>query len=83
MELEDLLNQRDNETKLLIAEMSSGADIPDDSSKDDLQLKIRKLDEEMSLKRSQHQHKVNQDNRVLDLKKEDLSIKRIQKSSSK
>ena len=80
MDLEDLLNQRDNETRLLIAEMSANVDIPEDSSKDDLQLKIRKLDEEMSLKRSQHQHKVNQDNRVLDLKKEDLSIKRINKN---
>ena len=42
IQLEDTLNQRDNETRILIAEMSNQIDQPEDTSKEDLALKIKK-----------------------------------------
>jgi len=80
MQLEDELNQRDNETRLLIAEMSSQTEVPEDYSREELNLKIKQLDDEMELKRSQHNHKVNQDKIQNQLKEKDLEIKKINKT---
>ena len=80
IQLEDTLNQRDNETRILIAEMSNQIDQPEDTSREDLALKIKKLDEEMALKNAQHKHKIEQDNAQNKLKEKDLEIKKIQKS---
>ena len=82
IQLEDTLNQRDNETRLLIAEMANQVELPEDTSREDLALKIKKLDEEMALKKAQHQHKVKQDEAQNQLKEKDLEIKKIQKSRS-
>ena len=82
IQLEDMLNQRDNETKILIAEMSNQIELPEDYSKDELDLKIKKLDEEMALKNSQHIHQINQDNIQNQLKEKDLEIKKINKNKS-
>lgn len=80
IQLEDILNQRDNETRILIAEMSNQVELPEDISKDELTLKIKKLDEEMSLKNDQHRHKVEQDDIQNKLKEKEIEIKKIQKS---
>lgn len=82
MELEDTMNQRDNETKILIAEMMANQEVPEDNSKDELALKIKKLDEEMALKRAEHEHQKRQDDIQNQLKEKDLEIKKIQKSKS-
>ena len=82
IQLEDTLNQRDNETRLLIAEMANQVELPDDASREDLALKIKKLDEEMALKKAQHQHKVKQDEAQNQLKEKDLEIKKINKSKT-
>jgi hypothetical protein len=81
IQLEDTLNQRDNETRILIVEMSSQVELPEDYSKDDLELKIRKLDEEMALKNAQHQHKVKQDEVQNQLQEKEIAIKKMQKSN--
>ena len=80
IQLEDILNQRDNETRILIAEMSNQIGQSEDTSREDLALKIKKLDEEMALKNAQHKHKIEQDNAQNKLKEKDLEIKKIQKS---
>ena len=82
MQLEDTLNQRDNETKILIAEISANntEEPKEDLSRDELALKIKKLDEEMNIKRMEHQHKVQQDKIQNELKQKDLEIKKINKS---
>jgi len=82
IQLQDTLNQRDNETKILIAEMNAGQNVEEteDTTREELNLKIRKLDEEMTLKNAQHSHQVNQDNVQNQLKEKDLEIKKIQKS---
>ena len=82
IQLQDTLNQRDNETKILIAEMSAVQSVEEteDTTREELNLKIRKLDEEMALKNAQHSHQVNQDNVQNQLKEKDLEIKKIQKS---
>lgn len=85
MQLEDILNQRDNETKILIAEMGSQANIEEpteDLSREELALKIKKLDDEMNLKRVQHQHQVEQDKIQNQLKEKDLEIKKINKNKT-
>lgn len=80
IQLEDTLNQRDNETRILIAEMANQVELPEDYSKDDLELKIKKLDEEMALKNAQHQHKVRQDEIQNQLQEKEIEIKKMQKS---
>lgn len=57
MQQEDMLNQRDNETKLLIAQIQASLkdEIPEDNSSEEFQLKldeqIREFDEKMKLER--------------------------------
>ena len=80
IELEDRLNERDNETRILIAEIANNQEAPEDLSREELALKIRKLDEEMALKKAQHEHKRLQDESQNKLKEKDLEIKRINKS---
>ena len=82
IQLEDTLNQRDNETRILIAEMAHQVEAPEDVSKEELALKIKKLDEEMALKNAQHRHKMEQDEAQNKLKERDLEIKKIQKSKA-
>jgi len=82
MQLQDTLNQRDNETKILIAEMNGSQELPEDTSREELELKIKKLDEEMALKNTQHEHKVNQDYAQNRLKEKDLEIKKTNKSKT-
>ena len=82
IQLEDTLNQRDNETRILIAEMSNQTELPEDYSRDELDLKIKKLDEEMALKNREHLHRINQDNIQNQLKEKDLEIKKISKSKT-
>ena len=79
IQLEDTLNQRDNETRILIAEMSNQTELPEDYSRDELDLKIKKLDEEMALKNREHLHRINQDNIQNQLKEKDLEIKKLNK----
>ena len=86
-ELKDKLNQRDNDVKLTIAQMQYEAieesTEPEEEysqeAKDKLLENMRQFDEEMTLKRSQHnfEKKVHQDN--VDLKEKDLVIKRKNK----
>ena len=83
MQLEDTLNQRDNETRILIAEMNAQGSIEEpseDLSREELALKIKKLDEEMNLKRIQHNHQVEQDRIQNQLKEKDLEIKKMNKN---
>ena len=85
MQLEDTLNQRDNETRILIAEMNAQSGVEEQSedlSREELALKIKKLDEEMNLKRIQHSHQVEQDRIQNQLKEKDLEIKKINKNKS-
>lgn len=72
MQLLKTLNQRDNETKILIAEMSSQASVEEpteDLSREDLALKIKKLDDEMNLKESNINTKLNRIKFKINLKK--------------
>ena len=75
-------NIRDNETKLLIAQMNSNADTETSEdveyspeAKEALAEKIRQFDMKLALDRKKHEDTVS-------LKKEDLSIKRIQKKTN-
>jgi len=52
----------------------------EDLSREELALKIKKLDDEMNLKRVQHQHQVEQDRIQNQLKEKDLEIKKINKN---
>ena len=62
--------------------MANQVELPEDTSREDLALKIKKLDEEMALKKAQHQHKVKQDGVQNQLKEKDLEIKRINKNKT-
>lgn len=80
MDLDNEKNQRDNETKILIAEMAAGREEADET-KDDLMEKIRQFDEKMALQREQHSHQVSQDAAQNQLKERDLDIKKQHKSA--
>ena len=76
-ELKDLLNQRDNDTKLTIAQLKlgdseDGIDIGD-TNKDDLAEKIRQFDEKIAFDRSKHTDEVNLKNKELELKDKSLN----------
>lgn len=78
----ETFNVRDNETKLLIAQMNSKADTETSEdveyspeAKATLAEKIRQFDMKLALDRKKHEDEMA-------LKKEDLSIKRIQKKTN-
>lgn len=78
----ETFNVRDNETKLLIAQMNSKADTETSEdveyspeAKAALAEKIRQFDMKLALDRKKHEDEMA-------LKKEDLSIKRIQKKTN-
>ena len=76
LNLEDLINQRDNDTKILIAEIGSENNLDRNNSKEELLEKIRQFDEKMNLQREQLQHLKDKNNSDIKLKEKDLDIKK-------
>ena len=76
LNLEDLISQRDNETKILIAEIGSENNLDRNNSKEELLEKIRQFDEKMNLQREQLQHLKDKNNSDIKLKEKDLDIKK-------
>lgn len=82
-DLKDLMNQRDNETKLLIAQMGQFAneETSEDveyspEAKEKLSEEIRQFDEKLNFDKQKHSDE-------MDIKKQELSIKRTTKSTNK
>jgi hypothetical protein len=86
MDLEDSLNQRDNETKIIIKEMelqsNSNQEDPDPiESSSDIMERIRQFDEKMNLERSKFSHSKYMDEQTIELKQKDLEIKKKNKQN--
>ena len=87
LQFKDTLNQRDNETKILIASMTQQTDLDNDGIADSVEReslleKMRQFDEQMKLENEKflHQKEMDKDKLEFDKRKseEDLQIKRQQ-----
>lgn len=76
---ETLLNNNDNETKILIAEIQAGSN-NEESTREDLMEKIRQFDEKMNLQKEQLSHQINHDNEVNRMKEKSLEMQKQNKN---
>lgn len=80
LEMQNEFNARDNETKVLVAEIS--AKMQDtEQPREELLERIRQFDEKMALQREQLLHQKEHDREVNEMKKKDLQIKQQNKST--
>lgn len=78
---EDMINLRDNETKIMLKQMELEFDNSTESSKEELMQKIKEFDEKIRLDRERLQHQKEVDNKKLAL--EDKKIKAQSKAKAK
>ena len=74
LDLENQMNQRDNETKILIEEIKAGSEDAS-QTREDLMEKIKQFDEKMQLQREQFEHQKDVDKKSLELKEKSINKK--------
>ena len=84
MQQEDMLNQRDNETKILIAEINSQSKLQDyqpeeysQEAKDKLQEQIREFDEKIKLEWAKHKETKNKNEKDAQLKQKQINKQKL------